>query len=70
MKLDKLTKALNMMKRYGYKKHHTASVRGYCYKDMIGNRERYEGKFGKGWIVYLGSYYGSNSYTEIAYYVK
>lgn len=70
MKLDKLTKAINMMKRYGYRLHHTASERGYCAAGDPGNKSRYRGRFGKGWIVVLGKYRGSNQYTEIAYYTK
>lgn len=70
MALDKLTKAKNMMRRYGYKLHHTASQRGYCAAGEAGNKERYNGRFGRGWIVILGKYRESNQYTEIGYYVK
>lgn len=70
MKLDKLTKSINMVKRYGYKLHHYASEKGYCAAGMVGDRRRYEGRFGKGWIVTTGKLHGSKNYTEIAYYTK
>ena len=69
-KLDKLTKTTNMMVRYNYRLHHIAIVPGYCNPSDPGNKCRYQGIFGKGWIVTLGKYRGSNNYTEIAYYVK
>lgn len=70
MKTSKLTKSINLVKRYGYKLHHYASEKGYCAAGDPGNRRRYKGRFGKGWIVTIGKLNGSNNYTEIAYYLK
>lgn len=65
-----LEKSENLMKRYGYTLHHYASRRGYCYAGMEGQRERYAGRFGRGWVVIVGKLNGSNNYTQIAYYTK
>lgn len=67
---DKLIKTLKTMTRYGYTLHHTASTRGYCAAGQVGDKTRYNGRFGRGWVVTLGKYRGSNQYTQIAYYTK
>lgn len=59
-----------ILKALGYRRHHSASKKGYCLKSVIGLVDAYKGRFGQGYIVFLGKYKGSNTYIEIAYYVK
>ena len=53
-----------------YKRHHTASRRGYCKVDMIGTYETYNGRFGEGYIRRNGCHNGSTRYESITYFIK
>lgn len=53
-----------------YKRHHTASRRGYCRVDLIGTLEPYKGIFGEGYIMRNGCHNGSTRFESITYYIK
>ena len=56
------------LKRVGYKEHHSSCSRGYCRKDY-GWIERYNGRFGIGFLIhYPNNYYrniNSNFHTIV-----
>ena len=64
------------IEKEGYKYHHTASCRGYTRVEDRGTAVPYKGRFGVGYVVFLGPHYhfgsckGSTNYQDIAYYVK
>ena len=60
------------LKRVGYKEHHTACFRGYCRRNY-GWIERYNGRFGRGFLLhYPNCYYRniSSNYHTIVYIVE
>ena len=60
------------LKRVGYKEHHTACGYGYCRK-TFGWIERYNGRFGRGFVIhYPNSYYRNkcSDYHTIVYIVE
>lgn len=73
MKAEQLTRlqgTITELEDQGYKKHHEASRLGYCHVGSIGEKQKYTGKFGSGYIVLLGRHNESTSFTRIAYYLK
>lgn len=62
----------NTLERVGYKEHHTACCAGYCRKSY-GWIDRYNGRFGRGFILHFpNSYYRnkSNDFHTIVYMVE
>lgn len=49
--------------------HHTASRRGYVSRRTEGKVERYEGRFGKGYIISLPRW-DTTQYVTIKYYIE
>jgi len=62
------------LEKNGYRYHHTASRRGYTRVADIGTVMPYKGRFGTGYIMFLGKHYkngrSSTQFEDIAYYVK
>lgn len=60
------------LKRVGYKEHHTACCVGYCRK-TYGWIERYNGRFGRGFVLHYPNNYcpnKSNDFHTIVYIVE
>lgn len=51
-----------------YKRHHTASRRGYVSRKSSGHVEAYSGRFGRGYIV-ITPRYDTTRYVNITYYI-
>lgn len=68
--MEQLTNTINALTNQGFTYHHEATKYRYCRKDMIGTAEEYSGRFGSGFIVYLGRYYKSTNFCRIAYFTK
>ena len=60
------------LKRVGYREHHTACSRGYCRK-TFGWIERYNGRFGRGFVIHYPNNYcrnKSSNFHTIVYIVE
>lgn len=58
-----------LLRSLGYRYDHTGTVRRYHGRLSIGMHDKYNGRFGFGYIL-MGFPTNSNGYSEILYYVK
>lgn len=65
-----LNKTIQDLTNQGYTFHHSASKKIYCRRDMIGTACEYNGRFGCGFIVFIGRYHKSKNFSYIAYFLK
>ena len=65
--LNKMTKVINGKE---YKLHHVAAANGYVSrKSTVEKKQEYNGKFGKGYVIYLPRY-DTNRYCYVEYWIE